>query len=55
MIRYAYNIKTIQHQLIPILVSSPAEAWAIAMEYGDSLLDIEFIGMKELNEETTND
>lgn len=44
-IRYMYNIKTIAHQLIPIQVASPADAWKIAMEYGDELMDIEFIGM----------
>jgi hypothetical protein len=48
---YKYNIKTISHQLIPIAVTSPAEAWKLAMEYGDELQDIEFIGMSESNEE----
>lgn len=48
--RYMYNIKTISHQLIPIAVKSPAEAWSIAMEYGDELQDIEFIGMTDLQD-----
>lgn len=53
--KYAYNIKTIAHQLIPIQVASPADAWKIAMEYGDELMDIEFIGMIDSDESTTTD